>query len=177
MSYRKNRNEILDKIIINESLNEVLFSGSQEMPSQLHVGGKGLSLKFELTSEDILYRLCRQKGIDFYDLVHSFEWFDNGNKIYVVSKQFGADLKLLEEMPHEKIIESFKNHSEHFKFLFYPFSGKEIYFLSYFEQAPSMPYYGKINIKKIAQKGRGFDEDGCMGSLYRIALHKMDHRF
>ncbi|MGB9707932.1 MAG: hypothetical protein ACPLXC_01220 [Candidatus Pacearchaeota archaeon] len=176
MSYTKNKSEILDKIVASESRDELLSREFQRISQPLHVDGKSLSLKFELIAEDILYRLCRQKGINFEDLAYSFQWFSKDNRIYVISKKFDADLKLLERMSHEEIITAFQEHAQNLKCFVYSSFEKEIFFLSYFEQVPTVPYYGKIKLKKIAQKGRGFDEDGCERSLYRIALHKIDHQ-
>lgn len=178
MAYYKNKGEILERIIVDEARGELLSGEFQEELQTLHAGGKGISLRFELMPEDILYRLCKQKGIEFEDFSHLFKWFARENQIYVISQQFDADVELLRGMSHDKIIEAFKNPSENFRCLPYEFSGKEIYFLSYFEQAKPRLYYGKAINRKIAQKGMGFDEENCrFNPLCGVAMYKTDHQY
>lgn len=177
MAYDKNKREILEQIILDELRGELLSNEFREDLSELRVGGKTLPLRFELMPEDILYRLCTQKGIKFEDFSLLFEWFAKKNKIYVISKKLGVDIEFLDKMPHKKIMRLFEDQVKNSKLFSYKFSGREIFFLNYSEQISIKPYYGKIKIKKIAQKGRGFDEDDSKDSLYRIAMHKNDHQY
>jgi len=185
MSHRKNRKDRLEQIVDNEARSEMLsgeFKGKHSEYPEMYAGGKIPPIRFELTPEDILYRFCKQKGIDFYELSNLFEWFEKNNRIYVVSKQLNTDIGRLNKMSHDKIIKTFDNPIKNSRCLSYNFSGREICFISYYEQREQcreeiegIHYYGKIKIKIIAQKGRGFDEDNSQGSLYHIAMYKRDH--
>ncbi|MCX8193784.1 MAG: hypothetical protein N3G19_00235 [Candidatus Pacearchaeota archaeon] len=176
MAYKKNKNNILEKILEKTLRKEKDIFDENE----LYIGGRPLTFKFEPTSEDILYRLCKQKGIAFEDLSLLFEWFAKKDKLYVVSrnisKNMDVDINELEKMSHRKILALFKK-MENCKFFSYKFSDRSIYFFSYSEPEPLAIYYGNSRIKRIAKKGMGFDEDGNKGSLYRIALHKLDHEY
>ncbi|MEM4153113.1 MAG: hypothetical protein QXK80_03300 [Candidatus Pacearchaeota archaeon] len=172
MAKNKNKSDILEKIIVNEAIDETF---SCDFKEDLYSGGKNLTIKFELEPEDVLYSLCFQKKISFEDLSNLFDWFERENKIYVISKKFNANLELLRKMSNKQIMEFFKNHYD-IKYFSYNFCGKEIYFFSYLESNTSYPYYGNKKANRIAKKGI-FDEQNCKNLIYCAARYKADHRF